>query len=500
MNKRLTLLSLTALMLAGCHPLASSDKLTAEDFEDYFEDYVDWKIDQETVEIDPFKAKPIFVTGTGTVRATPDIAVLTGMIRTEATHDHKAVNEAAEIINRVQDIIKDKDIDLSFTTLSSAEQRDENCLAHNREAARRHSDINSDNWFNTRERNRPEDVRQKLRLAKARITQKLCNVTHVENYIGFTAWIRPSGEVSEYIRAFTEAGVEHVNLFGFDFSNYDALYKEAAEKAVANARQKAEISARIAGTNLTTVDSFSVSGTERRRRYGRQATIISPHGNRSVTPQQRISFSDRVIRSQATPRGGRRGEPQYVAPAPMASVTCWDGSLVFGAGQCPAQPVAVMEVPETSYYGQLTSGNGGGGFTSGGPVFETITEPVVVQEASTEFVTIPATFETVMETIVVQPASGGLPAVTQQVPRRVVKTPASTVERTIPAVTKTVTRRVLNNPGSASQGAVATQSGASNALNESMLSGSKTIRVFATLSYNYETPLDGVIFKAEEPE
>ena len=498
MNKRLTLIGLTALMLTACNPLASSDKLTAEDFEDFFEDYVDWKIDQNNVEIDPFKAKPILVTGTGTVRATPDIAVLTGMIRTEATHDYEAVNAAADIINRVQDIVRDKDIDLSFTTLSSTEQRDDNCLAHNREAARRHSDIQSDNWFNRRERNRPEDVRQKLRPAKARIAQKLCEVTHVENYIGFTAWVRPSNDVSEYIRAFTEAGVENVNLFGFDFSNYDALYKEAAEKAVENARQKAEISARIAGTNLTTVERFSVTGTERRTRYGRQATIISPHGNRGVTPQQRISFSDRVIRSQGTPRRGRHNRPQYVAPAPMASVTCWDGSLVFGVGQCPAQ--TVMQGVSTAYSGSTSSTSMGGGFTSGGPVFETISEPIVVQEALTELVTIPATYETVMETMVVQPAYNGTPAVTKQVPRRVVKSPASTMERVVPAVTKTMTRRILKNPGSSSQGAVATQSGASNALNESLLSGSKTIRVSATLSYNYETPLDGVIFKVPETD
>lgn len=496
MNKRLTLLGFTALALTACNPLASSDKLTAEDFEDFFEDYVDWKIDQEEVEIEPFKAAPIRVTGTGTVRATPDVAVLTGLIRTEAKQDHKAVNDAADIINRVQDIIRDKDVDLSFTTLSSAEQRDEDCLAHNREANSRHNDIISDIWFNQQQRNRPEDVRQKLRPAKARIAQKLCNVTHVENYIRFTAWVRPSHKVSDYIRAFTEAGVENVNLFGFDFSNYDALYKEAAEKAVENARQKAEISARIAGTTLTTVDSFSVTGTERRRRYGQQATIISPHGNRSVTPQQRISFSDRVIRSQATPRGSRRNMPQIVAPAPVASMTCWDGSLVFGAGQCPAQPLM-----ESTSYSASTSSNtiGRGNFTSGPPIFETIAEPIVVQEASTELVTIPPTYETVMETIVVQPASDGNPAVTKQVPRRVVRTPASTVERAIPTVTKQETRRVLRHTG-ASGGGVATQSGASNALNESLLSGSKTIRVSATLSYNYETPLDGVIFKTAETE
>jgi len=85
--------------------------------------------------------------------------------------------------------------------------------------------------------------------------------------------------------------------------------------------------------------------------------------------------------------------------------------------------------------------------------FETVSETVVVQEASTELVTIPPVYETVMETIVVQPeyvATDGviIPPVTKQVPRRVVKTPASTQERTIPAVTKTETRRVIKTPAS----------------------------------------------------
>ena len=86
--------------------------------------------------------------------------------------------------------------------------------------------------------------------------------------------------------------------------------------------------------------------------------------------------------------------------------------------------------------------------------YETVTETVVVQEASTELVTIPPTYETVMDTIVVQPqqvaADGSVtPVVTQEVSRRVVKTPASTVERTIPSVTKTQTRRVVKTPAAA---------------------------------------------------
>ena len=477
---------LTACLLISCSRNQPNVALEVPDIENY----LDWKDDQEDVEIEPFKAEPIQVTGTGTVRAAPDIAVLTGLIQTEANIDHEAMDASANIINRVQEIIDGKDVVISFTTISSAELRDETCLAFNREASQRHNDINADNWFNKRELSRREDVRQKLREPKNRIAQKVCEVTHVENYIGFTAWVRPSGEVSQYIRAFTEAGVDNVNLFGFDFSNYDALYKEAAEKAVKNAREKAEISARIAGTKLTTVETFSVTKTERRSRYGQQAMIISPHGNRSVTPQQSTTFSDRVIRSQGTPRNSRNYAPEPV-PAPRAAFSCWDGTMVFSAGQCPGQPVAAP--PSPSFSGSSSAGFSSSGIGSPAgrisPLFETVTETVVVQEASTELVTIPPTYETVYETVVTQEASGNSPAQTQQIARRVVKTPARTTERTVPAVTKQITRRVLKNPGSGNGGGgVSAQTGSSNALNESMLSGSKTC-----LLYTSPSPRDGLL-------
>ena len=47
----------------------------------------------------------------------------------------------------------------------------------------------------------------------------------------------------------------------------------------------------------------------------------------------------------------------------------------------------------------------GGGSTSGANTFRTVTETVVVQEASTELVAIPPVYETVSETVVVQPES-----------------------------------------------------------------------------------------------
>ena len=456
-------IGLLCLFLMGCN-----QGLQVEDIEDY----LDWKSDQEEVEIQPFKATPIAVRGTGSVRAAPDIAVITGYIETKAELDHKAMDEAAKIINRVQDIIAGKNVEISFTNLSASEQRDEACLAHNLKAQLRHRDIVFDNGFNQQQKNRREDMREKLRAPKARISQKVCPVTHIKGYINFTAWVRPSGEISDYITAFTEAGVEQVNLYGFDFSNYDDLYKEAAEKAVANAREKAELSALIAGTQLTTIERFSVTATERTARYGRQAMIISPHGNRSVTPQQKTLFSDRVIRSQATSRNRNNyrqyNSPVAAAPPAIAYSTCPDGSIAVPGGQCPSQ--------SASYSAGM--------------------EEVVVQPQSVEYVTVPPVYETVYETIVVQEASTELftidgqiqerviPAVTKQEARRVVKTPASTQQRIIPAVTKQVARQTSANQ--------------SNALRETMMSGSKTIRVTANLSYNYKTPLDGVVFKTAE--
>ena len=55
--------------------------------------------------------------------------------------------------------------------------------------------------------------------------------------------------------------------------------------------------------------------------------------------------------------------------------------------------------------GVSVSYNNSGSRGASSPTFRTVTETVVVQEASTELVAIPATYDTVSETVVVQPAS-----------------------------------------------------------------------------------------------
>ena len=88
----------------------------------------------------------------------------------------------------------------------------------------------------------------------------------------------------------------------------------------------------------------------------------------------------------------------------------------------------------------------GGGSTSGQASFRTVTETVVVQEASTELVAIPPVYETVSETVVVQPESveyTTIPATYENYTETVVVQEASTELVTVPPVFETVQETVV---------------------------------------------------------
>lgn len=330
MNKRAGI-ALTVLLLAGCEAKSDEPEIVVF-FEDY-QDWKDWKKEQDAqAEIEAFKPSPIFVTGIGRSRGKPDIAVLSGAIKTKAEYDYAAVDEAGLIINKVQEAARGADIDFSFTQVATAEIRDPECLSHNRYAWHRHNDIIADNNFNMWLKQQPKENRQQPRKPKPRIAQKTCPVTHIEGYVSFTAWVNPVDKAGDYINAFTAAGVDKVTLFGYDFSNYDALYREAAEQAVLNAKAKAVMSAKTAGTKLTTLEQFWVGPTQRTTRYGQQAMIISNHGNRYVAQRKYHDTQSNVI----TARGNG-----YAAETDEIVVTATKRS----AGYTDTTPMAVMAPP-----------------------------------------------------------------------------------------------------------------------------------------------------------
>jgi len=309
---------------------------------------------------------------------------------------------------------------------------------------------------------------ESLKEVKPRLSSRLCGITSIKGQLNFTARIHPAENAPDFMNQFTGAGVTEINLYGYDFSDYDALYKEAAVQAVKNAKQKAELIAERSGTRLKKVKAFTVSQPTRFGRFGPQSKTIV------VNPQS----------------------ANYITIPPVFETI--------------SEPVVVQEASTELVTIPAT--------------YETVTETFVVQEASTELVTVPATYRTVTETVVVQPqyVQNGqtvpavtkqitrrvvdvpartqervIPAVTQQIQRRVVKAPASTQERVIPAVTKMETRRVIKTPARTIENIVpqVTQqvdTGENNALKRSILSGPQTIEVSALMVFDYHTALDNV--------
>lgn len=303
-----------------------------------------------------FKAKPMQVAGKGRVRAIPDIAVITGLIMTEADQDDTAIDEAAIIINAVQETVKTQDVELNFTQIRTSEKRDTDCLARNDKSLARHYAIIGDNNYNAnikRQLERGVDIKVKPRKPQKRLDSELCPVTHIEAKLGFTARVKPAGEAGNIINDFTTAGVAKVDLFGYDFSDYDAHYKEASTKAVKDAKLKAERIAEIAGTTLSEIVSFRVDQPQRTTRFGPQAMIVTSHKNRNVTPGN-YSFTDQVVTT-----GGYASPPPPPPPPPVAYSTCPDGSVVVPGHQCPVQAVSYTTsfTGASESYGRLPPGN-----------------------------------------------------------------------------------------------------------------------------------------------
>lgn len=417
-----------ALILCACAPQKNVmvDLGDVDDYRDFLED----RADEEAPE--PFKPEPLYVSAIGKVRAQPDIAVITAAISAENKNESAAMDEMSKIVNAVQDALSGQEIETGFTGINSRREFDETCRNDVQSAVQRHNQITSDYWFNRRLDQRG-DTKTKRRPAKARISQKVCAAQSLKVSTQMVIRIQPADAAGDVLRALSDAGAENARLFGYDFTDYDGLYQKAAEKAVTMAREKAEAIARLAGATLADIESFSVSGPSRTGRFGPQPNVIRP-----ARPYQGQSGS--VVDRQTNQRSS-----SYAAPAP----TVMNDDIVVTGSRLARDYATDRD--------------------------SMVAETVIVQEASTELVTIPAQWETIYE-------NGQA--------RRVVKTPASVQERTIPAVTKMQTRRVKNGSGAAAT---------TNALSMSLLSGPQTISVTANLSYNYETPLDGkIIMDGEE--
>lgn len=349
MNK---LLLGTALLLAGCTAQSHSDQVVL-DLGD-FEDYMYFMEDQgEVVDPVPFKPEPLVVSAIGKVQAQPDIAVITARIMAKDKNESRATAEMGEIINAVQTSLSGRNAETGFTAITSDRKYDPTCLNDNSFAWRRHREITQDYYFN-RNLDQRGDTKTKRRFPKERVAQRVCMAQELEVATNMTIRIQPPEAAGDVLRALSEAGAENARLYGYDFTDYDALYQEAAAKAVALARQKAETVARVAGGTLGEIESFSVSKPDRTGRFGPQPNVIRP-ANRYQG--QDGSVVDRHMEDES--------HRSFSPPSPAPVVSNWDGTeedviVVTGTRRAtkasPApEPIAVADFEASGFVDQHAS-------------------------------------------------------------------------------------------------------------------------------------------------
>ncbi len=248
----------------------------AEDFADFLEE------EGERDPPVPFKAQPLEVKGKGEVKAIPDIAVITALIREKDTLESRAVNIIAERVNAVQKAVDQFDAETSVVDSQTSRQYDAICQSENQEARRRHNQINNDYWFNRRLDERG-DTETKRREPKPRIAQKICNVQSIEARTQLVIRVAPPDAAGDILQALADNGADETRLYGYDFSNYDDLYQQAAAQAVSRARAKADMIARHAKAELGDITAFYVGRPARTGRFGPQPTIINKSSGRTVS-------------------------------------------------------------------------------------------------------------------------------------------------------------------------------------------------------------------------
>lgn len=318
MNKRVTLtaLALVLMPLGACTKQAEPERIAidlgeAEDYRDFLEERGD------VVAPVPFEPEPLFVNAIGKVQATPDLAVITAFITAKNKNESRAVDEMGGIINAVQEALKGQEIETGFTAINSNREFDELCLDENRFAQRRHAEIRSDYVFNNN-LDEQGDTETKRRDPKPRVAQRVCVAQEIRVFTNMVIRIKPAEAAGDVLRALSDAGAENARLYGYDYTDYDALYQEAAVKAVELARVKAQTVASEAGGTLGEIESFSVSAPERQGRFGPQPNVIRPatpyqgQGGSVIDRHIEDSKDDAPRRSRLNFGGGGSGQDTIV--------------------------------------------------------------------------------------------------------------------------------------------------------------------------------------------
>lgn len=201
-------------------------------------------------EINRDDIKTLSVTGVGEVKVMPDLFVLSGAIIQKNDTSRAAMNSLADIVNAIQtraaDETKLQSRDFSFESVNTAGVKDPECLLFNDEADRTNST---------------------LRPGERRVNKRVCKDTAQQASISFTFTAGPADVAGDMLAAFAQSGAIRLTLDGYEIKNIDEIELQAGERAVANAREKADRLAAAGGAKIMgVVDLNSYKATYNQRR------------------------------------------------------------------------------------------------------------------------------------------------------------------------------------------------------------------------------------------
>jgi uncharacterized protein YggE len=189
----------------------------------------------------PDEIKTLRVVGVGEVEVDPDQFVLSGAIikQSASVRDNSArdaMNALADVVNAVQASASDDatltSSEFNFASVNTIGVKDPACLLFNQEADRTNAT---------------------LRDGERRVAKRVCDDVAQQASLSFTFAGGPPDRAGGVIADFATAGAIRLTLDGYRIADLDAVELQAGERAIANAREKAERLAAAGGAKITGV-------------------------------------------------------------------------------------------------------------------------------------------------------------------------------------------------------------------------------------------------------
>jgi len=245
-----------ALILAACQPPAA----TAPE------------------EVERKDIKTLSVTGVGEVEVMPDQFVLSGAVIKQADTTQTAMNEVADVVNGIQIAAKSnvslEDREFNFASVNTTGVKDPACLLFNQEANRTNST---------------------LRDGERRVKKKVCKDISQQASISFTFIGGPPDLAGNLLADFSEAGAIRLTLDGYKIKDIEEIELKAGEKAIANAREKAERLAAAGGAKIVGVvdlNSYEPTYNQRTARAPRINTTGAGESSQLVDGGDPVEVTD----------------------------------------------------------------------------------------------------------------------------------------------------------------------------------------------------------------